>query len=264
MTDTSLDHIKTEMTPEAEAALLATMPEPVIEPVQAVEAEPTNDDTHDPQEAVETDPEVSEQEPDDIRDKRIARLAHDVREKNRKLTAQQAEIDRLKGSRQETRDQEIDRLADERSLQKVKEREFVNACADVLKNGNAAYGDSFKRAVDSLNDVCADAYLTNAVIECVLESAGKDSHMLIKHLGENPDILEDIVAMPPHRQGAAIAREAAKIATPKLRPLSKAPAPIKAVKTSSTTSTTAFDPANASMDEFVKWARAKDKERGWI
>jgi len=275
MPDDKLAHIHSEMTdnvhltvPTDDADQWAqqfTDPAPTApeDTTEAPEADTGTDDTTDATQAAQASPEA-DPEASDVRDRRIARLANDVREKNRKLAMQSQEIERLKGMRPESRDHELDRLADERAEQKVKVKEFVSACDSINKTGIATYGQDFRKAVDSLNDVCSDPIMLNGMLEGIIEAGGTtEGAAIIKHLGENVDLLEDIVAMAPHRQGAAIAKLAAKLAAPKTRAVSKAPAPIKAVSGNASTAS-GVDPMKMSMDEFAKWSRNRDIERGRI
>ena len=278
MPDDRLDHIHSESSPAVladsarevppaptddaeEWASRFTAPAPAA---QDDEEQSTDDDTAPAQEAAQDMPEP-EHETEDARDRRIARLANDVREKNRKLAQQQAEIERLKGMRTESRDQELDRLAEERASEKLKAKEFNSACDTINKAGMATYGQSFRNAVDAINDVCNDFNLLNGILESVVEAAGTtDGHTIIKHLGDNVDILEDIVGLPPHRQGAAIAKLAAKLSSPAVKPVSKAPAPIKKTTANAVSTSSNVDPMKMSMEEFAKWSLDRDRKRGRI
>lgn len=214
-------------------------------------------------EATQEGPEV-EAEPDkqDTAEKRrIARLANDLREKNRKLAMQQAEIDRLKSGKSQEID---DRLIDQKAEERLAVKEFQKATQAIYAAGMKSYGADFTKALDALNDVCNPDQI-NMLSDGIIAAAGSaDGHLLVKHLGDNPDILEDIVRLAANRQGVELARLAHSLTAPKLRPVSKAPPPIKAVTTSTATTTANIDPMKMSMDEFAKWSLRHDIERGRV
>lgn len=257
-----LDTIEVEMTDAAreyDASIVAQLPpeqETIQEPSQdAPEPADVEAPTIDSQDDHEAAPEGSDSEAIDVKDKRLARLANDAREKNRQLAEMRSEIERLKGIRTETRDQEIDRLADERARVKVAAKEFETATYTIFNNGMSSFGPRFKQALDSLNDVCADPDRVNQLCDGVIAAAGSnDGHLLIKHLGDNPDVLEDIVKLPAIGQGIELAKLAIKLTAPKIRPVSQAPAPTKGVRSTST-KTSVSNPGELPMDEFVKWSK---------
>ena len=257
MTDNNLDHIHSEsvnmdqppiqgeeIVPEME---VTAEPEATPEPLAEVEA------TTDTQETAEPPQEASDQE-QTAEQKRLARLANDVREKNRKLIEAQAEIERLKAGQP--------RGFDDKDLEeRLAVKEFERATQAIFKTGMDSYGQGFKQAVDSMNDVCNDPDRLNGLCEGIIAAAGTtNGHLLVKHLGDNPDVLEDMVKLSPRNQGAELAKLALQLTAPKAKPVSKAPAPMKTI--SATTTSTSVDPNKMSMDEFVKWSRDRDKARG--
>jgi hypothetical protein len=82
------------------------------------------------------------------------------------------------------------------------------------------------------------------------------------YLAKNPDMAEDIVQMTPARQGAALAKIAAKVSAPVIKPVSKAPEPIKSVGGGAkATGAPGTDPDKMTMAEFATWQDAQDRKR---
>ena len=146
MTDNNLDHIHSEsvnmdrppiqgeeIVPEME---VTAEPEATPEPLAEVEA------TTDTQETAEPPQEASDQE-QTAEQKRLARLANDVREKNRKLIEAQAEIERLKAGQP--------RGFDDKDLEeRLAVKEFERATQAIFKTGMDSYGQGFKQELAPL------------------------------------------------------------------------------------------------------------------
>lgn len=89
--------------------------------------------------------------------------------------------------------------------------------------------------------------VTKEIAEVVLES--DSSLALASYLGEHTAELRKIAALPPHKQGLAIARLERELATPRSRPVSAAPAPGPTVSGRAAVRT----PEAMSTDEWMRW-----------
>ena len=97
--------------------------------------------------------------------------------------------------------------------------------------------------------------VTREIAEVVLES--DHSLALAEYLGENTDELRKIAALPPHKQGAAMAKLEARLSAPRSKPLSAAPAPGPNVSGRAAVRT----PEAMSTDEWMRWRSTQLKTR---
>lgn len=197
------------------------------QPTEAPEADQQEAASETPSEAPEAaadDP--GEDHEDDT--KRAARLAQELRAARRRARVLEAEAQALRGERQLSHDESVEvevnrRMATAQQQDAVQERSRA-----ILQEGRSAYGNSFDDALrDLASGMTQDHYL--AMTDAVLEVP--DAHKLVMHLANNPDIADRIAGMTPTRMGVALANEAAKLAKPKPKPVSKATPPITPVKT---------------------------------
>lgn len=204
----------------------------------------------------EQEPEVKEDR-DDETTKRIARLAAEARIAKRQLKAAQEENARLRGNAPALpQDAEIERQINERATALQAQKAYNDGCNKIFQDGVKLYPD-FEQKVGDINKELGS--MPVAFVEAAMEIG--DPHKIIHYLGSNLDEAERILALPPHKMGAALAKVAQKTnAAPAPKPVSKAPAPIKPVA-GSPKSSSSNDPDKMSMDEFVKWQDAQDKKR---
>ena len=150
-------------------------------------------------------------EPDKEGSERIAKLARDNRELKRRLREKELEAAAAQG--------------DQNAASAVAQQAHAKKTGAIIDAGRDEFG---VKAFDQASQAVADDFgpAVGLFIEALHELP--DSHKVIMHLAANPDIAEAIAVMPPHRMGAALAREAAKLA-PKPKAISKAPAPIKPI-----------------------------------
>lgn len=191
--------------------------EPVAEPPPETAAEDTT--TKDTTEAAATE---DEPKPDE----RIARLARDAREQKRRLRALEAENQTLRGERTETLDEQTERLVEQRAQQKAAEQALAGKTKSVIDDGYKEYGRAaFDEAAQTLAEDTGPAF--NHIRDALLEIP--DSHRLVKHLADNPDISSDLAGLSPARLGVALARVAEEI-RPKPKAISKAPPPPSTIR----------------------------------
>lgn len=217
---------------DLDAAMAADQAE--LEAARAAPAEtPTDDATglgetaQDAPQGEETAPETTPADDDEgSTDKRLARAFHKARQKEQEADKLRQELARLRGERgPETPDAQVERLANERAEQIATQKQFNAQCTEVANAGNKAYPD-FRAKMQAMWDGINGGYVAVPLVEAALEAG--NAHAVLHWLGSNLDEAERIAALPPSRQGAAVAKIAAKIAAPKVT-ASKAPPPIKPI-----------------------------------
>lgn len=114
---------------------------------------------------------------------------------------------------------------------------------------------------DEVMSAAADVRIAPHVHEALLDS--KHGPAIAYHLAKNPDEAERLSTLPPLAAARELGRLEASLAksappqgaaAPALKPVSKAPAPIKPIGAGTTTNQ---DPARMSMDEYAKWRKAQ-------
>jgi len=129
---------------------------------------------------------------------------------------------------------DIDRMADQRAQEIVQARELQKRVGSILEQGKAI--PDFDRLCNDLNAEIAfyDKGKPSAFLEAVMDS--DKPHALLAHLGQNPDIAEELNGLSPAQLGRRLARiEADLTAKPEGPKPSKAPKPLEPVKGSATT-----------------------------
>jgi hypothetical protein len=97
--------------------------------------------------------------------------------------------------------------------------------------------------------------VTREIAEVVLDS--EHSLALADYLGENTDELRKIAALPPHKQGAAMAKLEARLVAPRSKPVSSAPAPGPNITGRAALRT----PETMSTAEWMAWRNQQLKSR---
>lgn len=120
------------------------------------------------------------------------------------------------------------------------------------RNTLAAKAES-EGAYAFFNDVTLP--VSKEIADIVVES--DHSLALAGYLGENVDELRKIAALPPHKLGAAMAKLEARLAAPRSKPLSSAPAPGPTVSGRAAVRT----PEAMSTDEWMRWRATQLKTR---
>lgn len=208
-------------------------------------------------EAAEAAPEAEEPTEDEAA-ARAARLARDLREQKRRARQLEAENQALRGERNETRDEQIEREVQQRAAAMAQQNAINKACNDIYNQGVKEYGRTeFDTSVQAINEAFG-AQLMPMVLETLTDLP--DAQKLLHYLGENPDKLDDLANLPPHRLGAALAKEATKLAQPKPKQISKAPQPIKPIPTRSAAEPET-DLEKMSMEQLAAMWDKRDWER---
>ena len=217
-------------------------PEPVEQVEQVAEAPATEETV----EAAEDDAQA-----------RTARLARELRESKRRARQLEIEAQALRGQRQETRDETIEREINQRAQQMAANQAVNQKCNDIYQVGVKQFGRvEFDEDVRAVNE--AFGQQMPLVLDTITDVPDPDR--LLHYLGENPDILDNLAMLPPHKLGAALAREAEKLSRPKARPISKAPPPIRPIATGGGAEPE-MDVEKMSMEQLAKMWDKRDLEK---
>ena len=119
----------------------------------------------------------------------------------------------------------------------------------LVDEGNKAYPD-FQQSIAILRD--GVGAMSVPLLEAVLETGEGDR--IIHELARVPERAAQIAALPPGRQGVAIAKFAAGLEQP--TEVSKAPAPIKEKVRGSAKVAISLEDSNLSMDDWMKQREA--------
>lgn len=144
---------------------------------------------------------------------------------------------------------EIDRLATQRAQEIVRQQTFDAQCNDAYAAGQKEFGPEFEAALGNLRMA---GVLTPQLIEVALATDAPAKALF--ELGSNPDRIESVVNLAPHRMAIEIDRIAR--AAPASKPVSNAPPPLKPV-TGSAKAETAMDDMS-----IAEWMAARNKQVG--
>jgi len=219
--------------------------------VQPAEESPDSpEESPPPQAAAESEPEPSE---DDL-SARNARLARELREQKRIARQLEQYNQHLAGQRQMQPDQAMEQEINARAAQLHQQQQVNQRSNDIFQAGCGEFGQQeFGESVRLMNEAFGSQNIPY-VIETIVDLP--EPAKLIQFLGDNPDIADQIAGLPPHKMGAALAREAGKLAAPKAaRPVSKAPRPISPIA-SQVSSEPEMDVEKMTMEQLSKmWDR---------
>lgn len=238
-----------------------TMPEqetdypPLSEASEGADVRETSIDIEE-EAAPEPEPQVQAQEPEpepeDDLSARNARLARELREQKRHARQLAEYNQQLQGQRQFTQDEQLQQEINNRAMQLAQQQVVNQKSNDIYQLGVKQYGREFDESVRSMNDAFGQNVMP-VVLDTIVDMP--DAHRLIQHLGDNPDIADRLASLPPHKLGAALEREAAKLTAPKK--VSQAPKPIRPIQTQQTNEPE-LDYEKMSMDQLAKMWDKRD------
>lgn len=190
--------------------------------------------------------------------KRIDDLTKKRHEAERRAAEAEAKLKALEKPSEGTERHEIpdvDKLVSQRAEQLVAEREY-NARMNAWNNaGIKEYGkESFYEKANTLASYGAlerPDFMQIVVDPDLVE----DGHKVVAALADDPEEAMRILSLPPVAMSAALVRYADKIAkpTPKAKPVTKAPDPIKPI---SGTAKASDEPTDSDSDE--EWFRKRE------
>jgi hypothetical protein len=223
------------------------------EPVEQIEA----DEPEAQAAEVAAEAEAEDTETETEREAREAKLARDLREERRRARQLAAENQALRGQRPESRDEVIQREAAALAVQYAQRDAVTKKSNEIYAEGVKEFGkDEFDDAVQAMGHSFGQQlpYVIDTLIDL------PDAQKLIQHLADNPDMMDSLASMPPHKLAAALAREANKVSAPKSRPMSKAPKPIRPVATRGAAEPE-IDMEKMSMEQLARMWDKRDMER---
>ena len=210
-----------------------------------------------PEAPVEPTEATSEPETEDDEKARNARLAKMLREEKRRARQLEQQAQVLAGQRQETRDETVEREVQMRAAQMAHQQQVNAKANEIYQNGVKEFGAvQFQESVQAVNEAFGQQMMV--VIDTLTEIDG--AQKLINWLADNPDLAENYAALPPHKLGAALARQAEKLNAPKPKPLSKAPAPVTPIRQVSSVEPET-DLEKMSMEELDRMWTKRDWEK---
>jgi hypothetical protein len=236
----------------------APAPAPAQEAAEPAPAAPKAETTPSAPEA----PERQAEGEADEREKELARLAFERREARRRARELEAEVARMRAAQAQASPQnadpqaEVERRANERAMQLVARQRFDEECNRIYETGVKEFGeDDFKTALAGFREVGG---LPPALIEAAAETG--EAAKVLRHLGKDPEQVEKLLTLPPHRLGAAVGKIAAQIAAPpKPKPVSKAPPPITTVDGAGSADSGLRD--DLPMDEWAsRWKKQREAQ----
>lgn len=261
-----------------------TLPAPGSEPEVKVpvasESKPSPDQASKPVESAEA-PSEPELKSDDAASKpkqsvseRISQIHAQKKQAEAERSIALSEVKRLRDELERMHQTPVDQLPYEqqdtarlRSVVKAERYEEAVAAAQaqnarVEEIRSAEYRSKIEAARERMPDFdevfagVSRVPLSDAAAEVVVES--EKAAELTYYLGKNLNEAHRISTLPPHKQAAEIARIEARLSSgPTPRRHSTAPPPPTTI--SGAASASAKDPANMSMDEYVKWRQSRAK-----
>lgn len=195
--------------------------------------------------------------------KRIGALTAKSHEAERRATASAGEAERYRllveqmragetpDINQPGKEPNIDELVSQRATEIAQQQQIAERGQSVSKVGAEEYPD-FMKAVTTLDALG----ITGDQVQSLLGM--DDAHKVIYSLGKNPEEALRILSLPPLQQGRELERLALKAGQPAAKAVSKAPAPITPVDSSTTVEK---DPSKMSTDEWMKWREKNTKTR---
>lgn len=135
---------------------------------------------------------------------------------------------------------------EQRATALAAQRDFEARCNTVYAKGSETHAD-FDTYIDVIGQ---QGGLTPVVVDAIITSP--QAVDLIASLGQNPKLVADLHALPPHLQIAALVRLERKIELEATTPATDAPAPIKALAGIATE-----DTAPQDTDDIKTWVKKR-------
>jgi hypothetical protein len=108
--------------------------------------------------------------------------------------------------------------------QLIKQRDFNAACNKVFDAGKTEFADGWDQSLRTFQ------MLGGASPEFLEAVTAMDAgHKVLHHLGQNPEVAERVLSLPPLRMALELARLESTVGQAKPKPVSKAPDPINPV-----------------------------------
>lgn len=228
-----------------------TAPETTATPADQTAPETGSEQTPDPAQETPPEPDPDAEERTKAQ-KRIDRLTREKWEARRETAALSARLSEIERQQQATRDpnaplspQDFQRAVEQRATEQRQQETFNAQCDEVFDAGTKEFPD-FEASLGNFRTLGG---LSPALIEAAIETDA--AAKVLHYLGKNLEEAETILKLSPARMGAAVAKLASKVsAAPPPKPVTKAPAPIKPL---ASTSTVSDDQEPKDPDAWTKW-----------
>lgn len=226
---------------------------------QEAAQEATQEAGQEPVQQAEAPAEAEAAEQEDDAEARAARLARDLREQRRRQRHLEQENASLRGQQPpQSQDEATEREIQSRAVALANQQALDKQCNAIYQEGVKTFGRvEFDESVKTVNETFGRQMMP-VLLDTLTDLPNPEK--LLQHLADNPDKLDDLANLPPHKLGAALAREATKLSQPKAKPLSKAPNPIKPIATRSA-SEPELDMEKMSMEQLAAVWDKRDWER---
>lgn len=244
---------------KAEAEVLQVDPGGVVEEPQ-VEAALESAAEPEPDRPDKTETVSSNEDDEPSHEERTRKAYIRARQAERRAKELEAQLAAASGQRQETRDETIQREAQQMARQIAAHEVAVQQQRRIREAADRDYKD-FGQVLSGYADTFPDwGGVPQTLIDAATEAAEGSEHRVLYHLGKNLDEAERIMALPPARMGAAIAKLAAKLTAPTPpKQVSQAPRPVQEVTTAAVPAPK--DPAKMSIGEWIEYEDRRQAER---
>lgn len=155
--------------------------------------------------------------------RRIDQLTREKHEEKRQREALEAQLRTYQQPSEQGKQQaptDIDAAVEAR----LKQREFDSACNKIFDAGKTEFAgdwDSSLKTFQMLGGATPD------FLEAV--TSMDNGHKVLHHLGQNPEVAERLLSLPPLRMALELARLETTVSQAKPKPVSNAPAPINPI-----------------------------------
>jgi DNA anti-recombination protein RmuC len=213
------------------------------EPIEANEATADAGQKPETVEVNEKDPEV----------KRLQRELRKAQRINSRLYQESESLRSQAGKTEEPKatDDKADPVQMARLIAKVER--FAETSNKLVEEGTSKYGQKYMDSLRELHKEVGDFVNRDGTptqfMEAVLEVSDKPSELL-KYLGDNPDISEELANLSPYKLAKKLDRIEREMADDPKSKISSAPKPIEPVKSGGKAKK---DPSDMTFDEFTAW-----------
>lgn len=247
--------------------------EAVEEPEPEAEAE-EEEPAEEPEAAADGETEAASEAPKkDWRDRQIAKLRDQQRQREEELAeakrrAEAAEAllalppEERNASLTEAQREAIRKEEAEKLEQKAYYTRINQNLETMYDAGKAAFASTWETRVKQAAEVFSDELRSRPdFLEAVTELP--NAAAVYHELAGDPDKMEAVLKLPPHKMGIELANLSAKVAKPASKPVSKVPAPIKPldVRGAERTLEELLNDPNASMAEIDRRMNAEEAKR---
>jgi hypothetical protein len=231
--------------------------QPAEQPAKEVAPSSATEQTADQQPEEVKSPEPEKPKGKSWEQRRIDQLTAKIYQEKREKEELKAKYGAIEAA-QPAKADDVYAQAKKAALAELQQQQYIESfnrkCEEVNDKGISEFPD-FRDTLEKLGQVGLITNESMQFLEIVTELP--DSHKLLYHLGKNPDEAERLTNLSPTKQAIELAKLEVKISKQKeqkdLRPVSKAPPPIKPISGTSSTSSLPDDPMKMDKDQYKQW-----------